>query len=124
MVVLNDISCERCNYVCNSIHFQHNFTNWTSGNDDFDKSIQDSQLSAHNNVKKALEWIPYDRFHNISYIAESKLDKMYKANWIDGCINKWNNDNQDWERNQPNMPVFLKICNILASITLEFINKV
>src|SRR5205809_1553751 len=96
MVVLNDI-CEICNKnTCNAIHFQQNFDNWTSGNNDIDKLIQDSQLSAHNSsnikliqnyqllahnssnsdiarfiqhpqlsVKKALEWIPYDRFYNI-----------------------------------------------------------
>ena len=47
MVVLNDI-CEECNYTCNTIYFQRNFKNWTCGNNDIDKFIQDAQLSTHN----------------------------------------------------------------------------
>jgi hypothetical protein len=55
---------------------------------------------------------------------------MYRANWIDGHIeqlwyqNSWDNNNQNWSRENPNMPVILKILNNSISITLEFINKV
>jgi hypothetical protein len=48
-------------------------------------------------------------------------------NWIDGCINKWNYDNQNWGREKPNMFVLLKILNYpasIASIISEFIKKV
>jgi hypothetical protein len=129
MVVLDDI-CVKCNYVCNSIYFQRNFINWASGNNDIDKFIQSTQLSAHNNVLDALEWIPYNRFHDIKYITEDKFNKIYSANWIDGCIlrkswkSSWDDNNQNWERKNPNMFVFLKNLNNLASITSEFINKV
>jgi hypothetical protein len=34
--------------ACNSKRFQQNFGNWTSGNDDIDKFIQNTQLSAKN----------------------------------------------------------------------------
>ena len=67
MIVLKD-ECKKCNNICNAIHFQHNFINWTSGNDDIDRFVQDTQLSVHDNYeifKKALEWISYDRFNNI-----------------------------------------------------------
>ena len=33
---------------CNSKRFQQNFQNWTSGNSDIDKLIQESQLNAKN----------------------------------------------------------------------------
>src|ERR1044072_3724642 len=129
MVVLDDI-CEKCNRVCNSIYFQRNFKNWTSGNNDIDKFIQNSQLSAHDDIKRALEWIPYDRLYDIKYITDDdKFGKVYRANWTDGCINvdivssSWDNENQNWKRDQ-NMFVILKILNNPASITLEFINKV
>jgi hypothetical protein len=126
MVVFDVNKCEKCNYACISILFQHNFINWTSGSDDVDKFIQSTQLSAHNKVSDALEWIPYDRFYDIRYIAKGKINKMYRANWIDGYIGYWNNkdDNQYWERMEPNMFVILKILNNPASITLNFINKV
>ena len=56
--------------VCNTKFFQQNFKNWSSGNDDIDKFIQDTQLSA-THPRKVLEWIPYDRFYDIEYIAKA-----------------------------------------------------
>ncbi|EXX53713.1 hypothetical protein RirG_241450 [Rhizophagus irregularis DAOM 197198w] len=125
MVILDDI-CEKCNEMCNSIHFQRNFKNWINGNNDIDKFIQNTQLSAHYyNVRNALEWIPYGKLYDIKYITEdNKFGKVYRANWIDGCIYKWDNDNQNWIRKDQNMFVILKILNNPASITSEFINKV
>ena len=98
----NDIICEKCNNICNVKHFQLNFKNWTSGNNDIDKFIQDTQLSAHNNALKALEWISYDRFYDIEYIAKGGFGKVYRANWIDGFIWNWDNKNQNWERHNNN----------------------
>ncbi|CAB4421949.1 unnamed protein product [Rhizophagus irregularis] len=72
MMVLNN-KCKNCKYICSSIHFQHKFIDWTSGNDDIDKFIQDTQLSAHVNLSKTLEWIPYDRFYDIKYISKDAL---------------------------------------------------
>ena len=90
-VVVLDDTCENCNCVCNATHFQQKFKNWTSGNNDIDKFIQDTQLSAHDNMDKALEWIPNDRFYDVKYIAKDKFGKVYRANWIDGHINYWSN---------------------------------
>jgi hypothetical protein len=128
-------SCD-CNHECNAKRFKQNFKNWTSGNNKIDKFIQNTQLSDHNCQYQALEWIPYDRFYDIRYISEDKFNKMYRANWIDGCIveswyddqnryqNCWDDDNQNWKREKPNMFVILKILNDPTSITSEFINKV
>jgi hypothetical protein len=106
MMILDNI-CERCNIVCYSIHFQQNFNNWTSGNDDIDKFIQDTQLSAHFNVEKALEWIPYNKFHYIKHIAKDK----YQANWIEGNIINWDDKNKNWIREGQNMIIVLKKLN-------------
>ncbi|EXX71311.1 kinase-like domain-containing protein [Rhizophagus irregularis DAOM 181602=DAOM 197198] len=119
MTVLND-KCKRCNYVCDAIHFQQNFINWTSGNDDIDKFIQYTQLLAHENIKEALEWIPYDRFYNI---VTNSFDEICGANWIDGNINHWDDKNQNWNRNN-NMIVTLKRINNLKNIALEFMNEI
>jgi hypothetical protein len=85
--------CKNCNSIYIAKHFQQNFNNWTSGNNDIDKLIQDIQLSTHYNdygeiFKKVLEWIPYERLYNIEYIARGGFGKVYKANWIDRCIDK------------------------------------
>jgi hypothetical protein len=84
MIVLGK-KCKRCNKKCSAIIFQQNFESWTSGNDDIDKFIQETQLSAHYDAKEALEWIPCSRFSNIKY----KKVGIYKANWIDGRIDEW-----------------------------------
>jgi hypothetical protein len=125
MMVLND-KCKKCNKICFATYFQQNFVNWTSGNNDIDKFIQDSQLSVHldDAASKALEWIPYDRFYNIKYIAEAK---KYKAKWIDGNISYWNIYDQNWIRRNQNIIVNLKSINNLnnlKNIEFEFINEV
>src|SRR5215469_1049388 len=102
--------CEECNQKntgikwckpCNAKHFRQNFENWTSGNVDIDRFIQDTQLSSNNN-RRVLEWIPYDRFYDIKYIAKGGFGKVYRATWIDGYIRKWDIENQNWERYYPN----------------------
>ena len=124
--------CEECNQkntdyrwcrTCNAKHFQQNFKNWTSGNDDIDKFIQDIQLSAKSEFK-VLEWIPYDRFYNVEYIAKGGFGKVYKANWIDEYIRSWDNKNQNWKRDEPNMEVALKSLNNSKNVMSEFINEV
>ena len=61
----SDIWCQSCN----SRRFQQNFKNWTSGNSDVDKLIQESQLNAKNNCG-VLGWIEYDRFEDFEYITK------------------------------------------------------
>jgi hypothetical protein len=123
MMVLNN-KCKECNSICNTIHFQHKFIDWTSGNNDIDKFIQDTQLSAHSNSKiaNALEWIPYDRLCDIT---KNKFGKVYKANWIDGKIMYWNNKNKNWKRHG-SKDVILKSLSNLKNIRIKFImnNKV
>ena len=124
MIVWDDI-CEKCNYICNAIHFQRNFENWTSGNSNIDKIIRDTQLSIHYNIsKKALEWIPFDKFYDIKYLAKGGFGKIYRANWIDGYIEYWDNTNRNWIRKDQNMFVILKSLNNTKNITLEFMNEV
>ena len=124
--------CEECNKEntgivwcnpCSAKHFQQNFKNWTSGNDGIDKFIQHTQLSA-NKSWEVLEWIPYDRLYDIKFIAKGGFGNVYKAIWIDGDIDKWDNDNQNWNRYNPNKFVALKSLNNSKNVTSEFINEV
>jgi hypothetical protein len=88
-----------CNTICHAKLYRQNFKNWTSGNNDIDKLIQVTQLSEHNVivVQKSLEWIvPYDGFYNIEYNTKGGFGKVYKANWIDGPIERWNDKNGNW----------------------------
>src|SRR5947207_10338384 len=93
--------------ACAAKYFQQNFKNWTSGNVDIDKFIQEVQLSA-NDYHKVLEWIPYDRFYDIEYIAKGGFGKVYRANWIDGPTDKWDDKNKNLKRYKQNEIVALK----------------
>src|SRR6266536_4973671 len=99
----------RC-FACNAKHFQQNFSKWSSGNVDIDKFIQDTQLSAYDRYT-VVEWIPYDRFYDIEYIAKGGFGKVYRANWIDGYIFNWDIKNQNWVRDESNKFVALKSLN-------------
>jgi hypothetical protein len=123
VMVLNN-KCKKCNKICNAIHFQHKFIDWTSGNNYIDKFIQDTQLPAHNYVRGVLEWIPYDRFYDIKYISKDEFGEVYRANWVDGNIRNWDNQNQNWKRNNLNMFVNLKSLNTPNDLTFELANKV
>ncbi|EXX51993.1 kinase-like domain-containing protein [Rhizophagus irregularis DAOM 181602=DAOM 197198] len=109
--------------ACNSKRFQQNFSNWTSGNDDVDKFIQNCQLLAKDKFQ-LLEWIPYDRFYNIKYVAKGGFGKVYSAIWKDGHISHWNLSKNSWERRGSNKHVALKSLNNSQNITLDFINEI
>ena len=108
---------------CNGKHFQQNFENWTSGNSEVDKLIQESQLNAKTTWEK-LEWIEYDRFENIEYVAKGGFGTIYKAIWKDGFITSWNYENNQWDRLCSNEAVALKSLNNSKDITMEFLNEV
>uniref|UniRef100_U9TW19 Uncharacterized protein n=1 Tax=Rhizophagus irregularis (strain DAOM 181602 / DAOM 197198 / MUCL 43194) TaxID=747089 RepID=U9TW19_RHIID len=113
--------CEECGgYYCNVMYFQKDFKSWTSGNNDIDKFIKNAQLSSHSG-NKALEWIPYDKLHNIKYIEKIGV---FKANWIDGYINNWDNINQNWVRYGKNMVITLKCLSNPKIGASNFINKI
>src|SRR4051812_603203 len=78
---------------CNSSHFRDNFPNWTSGDDNIDKLIQDSQLNA-NNRWEFLEWIEYSNLKDIEHLAEGGFGSVFKAVWKDGPIT------ERWEQSQ------------------------
>src|SRR5437764_2088153 len=66
---------------------------WTSGNHDIDEFIQNSQLKAKC-CEEVLEWIEYDKFKNVEYLAKG----AHKAIWKDGYIYWWYYD--QWKRFQ------------------------
>jgi len=73
---------------CSSKRFKQEFSKWTSGNEQIDKFIQDTQLKARN-IDEIIEWIPYNRLRNIQYLAKGGFSTFYKAIWLDGPIRKW-----------------------------------
>ncbi|GBC18495.1 kinase-like domain-containing protein [Rhizophagus irregularis DAOM 181602=DAOM 197198] len=125
--------CKECkqpkaSYFWCQCKFQQNFKNWTSGNNEVDKFIQKTQLKAEY-YKEILEWIEYDRFENVEYLAKGGFGTIYKAIWKDGFIEKWDSENNQWERRKnpighKNFPVALKCLHNSQDITSEFLREI
>ncbi|RGB28127.1 kinase-like domain-containing protein [Rhizophagus diaphanus] len=63
---------------CDSKRLQQNFKNWTSGNHDVDELIQKAQLEAKNTAQ-IVEWIEYDKFEDVEYLAKGGFGTTFKA---------------------------------------------
>src|ERR1043166_2995821 len=108
--------CKKCkqpkntHWWCRICTFQQNFKNWTSGNHDIDEFIQKAQLKAKS-LDQIIEWIEYDRFENVEYLAKGGFGTTYKAIWKDGYIDNWYSKNNQFSRkkeDEKGTPVALK----------------
>ncbi|EXX56704.1 Cdc15p [Rhizophagus irregularis DAOM 197198w] len=108
---------------CNAKRLKDNFKNWTSGNKDIDEFIQQSQLNAVH-YTKYLEWIPFEKFQNITYIAEGGFSKIYSAEWPEGYIDHWDIENQKWYREQYYSKYALKSLDNSSDICSDFLNEI
>src|SRR5437763_13989817 len=106
---------------CNSKHFQQDFNKWTSGNKEIDEFIQKFQLNAtcHEEV---LEWIPYEKFEDIEYLAKGGFGTVHKAKWIDGYIWYWDINQAEWIRYKTD--IVLKCLNDSQNLTADFLQEV
>ncbi|GBB98188.1 hypothetical protein RclHR1_03160008 [Rhizophagus clarus] len=106
---------------CNAKRLKDNFKNWTSGNKFIDEFIQQSQLNAVN-YRNYIEWIPYEKFQNITYIAEGGFSKVYSAEWPEGHIEYWDIENQQWYRFR--VKYALKSLNNSSDICSDFLSEI
>ncbi|GBB87505.1 hypothetical protein RclHR1_00140009 [Rhizophagus clarus] len=117
----NDL-CNKCNrpkrsfFGCNYCYFQQNFKNWNSGNQEVNELIHKVQLKAEN-WKEVLEWIEYDRFENIEYMATGGFGIVFKAIWKDGYMC---NDSVRVGETE----VALKCLHYSQNITAQFLKEV
>src|SRR6266513_5536969 len=56
-----------------------------SGNKVIDDFIKYTLINGDKSAGK-MEFVPYDRFKDVKFIAEGGFSKIYKATWIDGRI--------------------------------------
>jgi hypothetical protein len=73
-----------CN-PCESSSFASKFQEWTSENHDLDIIIQNSQLNAQN-PGDFIEWIPYDQFQNIAFVASGGFSTIHSATWLEPIL--------------------------------------
>ena len=111
--------------------FQQDFPNWTSSKKHIDNFIQETQLNAKY-PWEVLEWIPYNRLTNIKYLAKGGFSTVYNAIWLDGYIDKWDYDKDQWNRiitfdtiyEIYGREVVIKSLNNSSNINDEFLNEV
>ncbi|RGB42545.1 kinase-like domain-containing protein [Rhizophagus diaphanus] len=110
---------------CNAKRFKENFKNWTSGNKNIDEFIQEQQLNAVH-WTRCCEWIPFEKFQNVTYISRGGFGKVFKANWLEGYIRSWNVQKQKWNRynNHSYKEVALKCLDNSNNISKDFLNEV
>ncbi|CAB4420322.1 unnamed protein product [Rhizophagus irregularis] len=107
---------------CISNYFQQNFKNWTSGNHDVDEFIQKAQLKASSEYK-IIEWIEYDKFEDVEYLAKGGFGTVFKAVWKDGPIDYWDYKNHQFIRKRETK-VALKCLYNSQDIAAEFLKEV
>ena len=108
--------CDKCHqkytgynwcHPCNANQFQNGFDKWTSKDREIDHFIQQTQLNA-NKSQGIVEWIPFDRFENVTYLSKGGFGTVYKAKWLDGFILSWDCEGKNWLRPEVEQDVCLK----------------
>ncbi|CAB4421451.1 unnamed protein product [Rhizophagus irregularis] len=95
-----------------------------SGNKVIDDFIRSTQINYGNSGVK-LEFVPYDQFKNIKFIAEGGFSKIYKAIWVNGPIINWHEiERNDWNITRyNNYTVVLKKLNNSKNTTSKELNE-
>ncbi|CAG8697023.1 7114_t:CDS:2 [Cetraspora pellucida] len=107
--------------ACESNRFESEFPHWTSGNIDIDDFIRQSQKNAYT-AQDYLEWIPYERFVEVKYLANGGYGDVYTAYWKEGPRWAWNEQKMERVRTGPRKVVLKSLTNS-QEITLDFLNE-
>ncbi|RHZ74573.1 hypothetical protein Glove_220g20 [Diversispora epigaea] len=106
---------------CIRKYLENNFGNWTSGNSEIDKLIQECQQTTVSPVK-VIEWISYDQFENIKYLSKGGCATIYTVIWKDGGYNKWNSERQILERSGRHLIVLKRLNHSIVIMCFGFKN--
>ncbi|RGB22641.1 hypothetical protein C1646_775769 [Rhizophagus diaphanus] len=70
-----------------------------------------------------MEFVPFDNFKDVSFVAEGGFSKIYKAIWINGPITNWSEKKQKYNHRK-NMTVALKELNNFKNLNSKELNEV
>ncbi|CAB5213420.1 unnamed protein product [Rhizophagus irregularis] len=100
-------------------------------NDDVFEQIKDfDRWNLTEEQSLLIEWIEYDRFENVEYLAKGGFGTIYKAIWKDGFIKSWDSENNKWIRSKAwfryyeKFPVVLKCLHNSQDITSDFLREI
>ncbi|RIB28183.1 kinase-like domain-containing protein [Gigaspora rosea] len=81
------------------------------------KSVEENE-----HLTSLLEFIPYEQFTNIKYLAKGEFSVIYKAMWVDGPITRWNFKKKNYNR-KGNYEVVLKCLNNSEKMDSNCLNE-
>ncbi|GES98392.1 kinase-like domain-containing protein [Rhizophagus clarus] len=70
---------------CNAKRLEAEFPNWTSGNEELDIFLRETQLTARC-WQEVFEWIPYTNIIDVEEVGRGGYGIVYKSKWEGGCI--------------------------------------
>ena len=118
---------DESNHICHVCHKMKTILKpKQSGNKVIDDFIRYTQINLVKNKGK-MEFVPYDQFKNVEFIAEGGFSKIYKATWTDGPIYSWDSFAKYGSENLSrwsNYTVALKRLNNSKNITSKELNEV
>ncbi|CAG8591572.1 5742_t:CDS:2 [Paraglomus brasilianum] len=99
-------------------------TTWTSEKPNIDEFILNSQRDA-DQVHQFIEWIPFDSFTNIEFVAEGGFAKVYKASWKQGCWECLTEDDTStrYFKRRGSMEVALKEQKNSVTLSVEYLKE-
>ena len=68
---------------------------WTSGNEEIDTIIRETQKDVDEFCVTCLKWIPWDRLANLTEIGTRTFGTLYTGEWLD-----WEYDSWEFDENQ------------------------
>ncbi|CAG8441480.1 9616_t:CDS:2 [Funneliformis caledonium] len=83
--------------ACEMKRFEQQFESWSSGNDDVDIFILESQLNS-SSYFDYLEWISFDRLQDIELVDAGDYGCVFQAIWKDGPRERWDMNNSQYVR--------------------------
>ncbi|GET59459.1 kinase-like domain-containing protein [Rhizophagus irregularis DAOM 181602=DAOM 197198] len=92
-----------------------------SGNKVIDDFIRYTQTNNYEKDRR-MEFVPFDNFKDVSFVAEGGFSKIYKAIWINGPITNWSEKKQKYNRRK-NMTVALKELNNSKNLNSKELNE-
>jgi len=76
------------------------------------------------NPSGVIEWIPYQEFSKIEFLAQGGFAKVYRAEREKGDIFIWNHEQGKWQRESNNTFVLKVLNNSSQGITKEFLQEI
>jgi hypothetical protein len=116
--------CDDYNWCrsCESARMRARFSEWTSENPEVDAFLRDTQLNAITH-RSFLEWIPFEGFCDINFVAHGGFSSVYSGIWLTGPRWTFNNETKRWERDGKTQ-VALKVLNNSRNIAPGFLDEV